>query len=354
MMSLLRPRCRRAVAASALVIAATACSSSTPDADTSDTSAADTTSVDTSNVDTSSVDTPNVDTPSVETSPTDSTTADTAEPTDTSTAEGSVADGQTSFVVESTTADYFILWVRPDAASDREVPVAVVRGEDGSTTITDHRQQLPEDRYRVETASVANPGDVDDDGIDDLTELDDPVGSNPLNGAPAMDSELGAVNIPDQETFELLSYQGNDVARDSYLAGLEFVKFWIVDTDTDNPKVYFMNTNNYNAHPRFAEQIGLGGGRGPQPGKMRGDIVFSPDDVAPDGTIGRFRFAFQPNDAYSYDEIALAYEALVNSMPSLGGKLFYYPFPQSALPLYEAEIDQYATGRVPVLVDPVD
>lgn len=112
-----------------------------------------------------------------------------------------------------------------------------------------------------------------------------------------------------------------------------------------------MNTEAFRAHPMFAGVVGIPGGRGPQRGKLRGDIVYDAGATAPDGTKGRYRFAFQPNDAYPFAEIALAYEALVTSMPSLAGKLVYYPFPQSALPLYQEEKTLYDRYRVPVLVE---
>ncbi len=257
----------------------------------------------------------------------------------------------TAIVVESTTDQYFVLYVKPDLAATLELPVAIARGNDGQTTLTDGRTQLSRDHYRVETLNVASPGDVDGDGIDDLTELDSPTTANPLNSAPAMDIATGAVLIPDKATYELLSYQGDEVARDGYLAGLEFIKFWLVDTDTDRPSVYFMNTEAYRAHPVFAQAVGIPGGRGPAPGKMRGDIVYDAEALGPDGTKGRYRFAFQPNDTYTFAEIAIAYELLATNMPAMANKLTFYPFPQSALPVYELEKDLYDAYRVPVLVE---
>jgi hypothetical protein len=303
---------------------------------------AETSSAVTSSVVTSSVVTTS-DSGATETAPADTGAVNTA------VAPMAVETGQTSIVVESTADQYFVLFVRPDASSELELPVAVIRGEAGSTTLTDGRTHLPEEQYRVQTESIGEPGDVDGDGIDDLTELDS-AGDNPLNPAPSMDPDTGAAIIADHETFQAFSYQGDDVARDAYLAGLEYVKFWITETDTDRPAVYFMNTEHYRAHPPFAEVVGIQAGRGPAPGKMRGDIVYAPDELAPDGSTGRYRFAFQPNDAYSFAEISLAYEALVNAMPTLAGKLFYEPYPQSALPRYEQERDQYDTSRVPVLL----
>lgn len=113
-----------------------------------------------------------------------------------------------------------------------------------------------------------------------------------------------------------MSHQGNDVARDAYLAGLEFVKFWIVGTNAAHSSVYFMNTERYRAHPQFASAVGIASGRAPTAGAMRGDIVYDTNATVPDGSKGLYRFAFQPNDAYSFAEIALAYELLSSRMPT--------------------------------------
>lgn len=265
------------------------------------------------------------------------------------TTEGGTSD-LTQIVVDSTPQDYFVLYVRPDPAADREIPIAVVRGEAGTTTLSDHRSQLPESQYRVEVLSVESPGDVDGDGIDDLTELADPVSSNPLNPAGQLDFGSGAVMVEDRVMFEALSYQGDEVARDAYLAGLEFVKFLLLDTDTTNPTLYFMNTETFRAHPRFAAAIGITGMRGPSPGVMRGDIVYNPEGIAPDGSLGTYRFAFQPNDAYSFEEIAVAFEMLSSGMPFLTNNLLYEPYPAAALPLYEKEQATYDAYRIPILL----
>ena len=253
-------------------------------------------------------------------------------------------------MVDSTPGQYFVLYVRPDLDAATEIPVAIAPGKAGRTTLTDGREQLPKGHYRIATFDVASPGDVDGDGVDDLTELADPVNANPFNAAPRLDLANGAVIIRDKATFATLSYQGNDVARDAYLVGLEFVKFWITGTTTEHPSVYFMNTERYRAHPQFASAVGIASGRAPTAGAMRGDIVYDANATAPDGSKGLYRFAFQPNDAYSFAEIALAYELLSSSMPMLDADLAYYPFPSAALPLYQKEKAAYDAYRVPVLV----
>ena len=139
--------------------------------------------------------------------------------------------GAVPIVVQSTTEEYFVLYVRPDLDGQREIPVSVTLGRDGATTLTEQLPALPKEHYRVEKFIIADPGDVDFDCISDITELADPVGMNPLNPAPAIRFVDGAVAIPDHETFAALSYQGKNVLIDVHLTDLEFVKFYILGVD---------------------------------------------------------------------------------------------------------------------------
>ena len=115
-----------------------------------------------------------------------------------------VAVDAVPIVVASTTADYFVLYVSHELDADTtvELPVLVKRGEAGTTTLAENVEAMPAERYRVEKYLIADPADVDGDCIDDITELGDPVGMNPLNPAPAIALSDGAVAIPDEETFD--------------------------------------------------------------------------------------------------------------------------------------------------------
>ena len=137
---------------------------------------------------------------------------------------------------------------------------------------------------------------------------------NPLNPAPAVEPVDGVVAIPDRETFEALSYQGRRVVIDKHLRDLEFVKFYLFVMDTDRPVVYFMNTETHRAHSWFGYVIDLWHNLLWLQGAMRGEIVYHPNVVAPDGSLGVYRFEFEPQDAYSFEVVAYAYEVLAASM----------------------------------------
>ena len=253
-------------------------------------------------------------------------------------------------IVESTTEEYFVLYVRPDLDSEREFPVSVTLGEDGTTTLTEQLSPLPKEHYRVEKFLIADPADIDNDCIDDITELGDPVRMNPLNPARAVPFHDGAVAIPDRETFEALSYKGRDVPYHPRLQDLEFVKFYIIGVATDNMGIYFMNTETHRIHPDFGDAIGLWEDPLWGQGNMGGEIIYHPNVVAPDGSLGVYLYQFQPMDAYTFGHVARSYEVLAASMPLLDDNLAYYPMPRRALPLYHRERALYDDSRINVVL----
>ena len=97
-------------------------------------------------------------------------------------------------VVESTTDDYFVLYVSHGVdGTDVELPVLVERGAAGTTTLAENLEALPAERYQVEKYLITDPADVDDDCVDDITELDDLGNMSPVNPAAAIDINDGAL-----------------------------------------------------------------------------------------------------------------------------------------------------------------
>ena len=260
--------------------------------------------------------------------------------------------GAVPIVVESTTDEYFVLYVRHDLDADTtfEVPVGVTLGQDGATTLAESLEALPKERYRVEKYLVSDPADVDGDCTDDITELADPVGMNPVNPVPTMSFDDGAAAIPNRETYVSLAYKGEIGAIDRHLAGWEAVKFHMVDMDTDRPSVYFMNTKTYQRHDDFQAAVGLE--VNPLHGHevMVGEMVYHPKAVAPDGSLGVYRFQFGASDVYSFNEISYAFTVLAASMPLLEDNLAYYPMWSKAVPRYHKDKSLYDDSRVDVLL----
>ena len=210
-------------------------------------------------------------------------------------------------VVESTTDDYFVLYVLHDRGGDvLDLPVLVALGEDGTTTLAENVEALPAERYRVEKYLISDPADVDGDCIDDIAELADPVGMNPVNPAASIEISDGTVAVPDQETLETLSYD-------------HVLKFVLVGTDTDRPAVYFNNVKTHPAHASFSDAVGLDQRLA---GYREGRAIYLPELVSSDGSPGVFAFRMERAD--SFGVVDLVHTVLAASMPLLEDNLAYF------------------------------
>lgn len=267
------------------------------------------------------------------------------------------ATGRVRVAVASSADSYYVLYYRQDLPAGPEAAVSMALGQDGTTVLTEPLAARPREHYRVARYARAAPRDIDKDGIDDVEELLNPGRLAPFNPAKEIAPVDGTVSIADRATFEALSYQGPEVLIDKHLADLEFVKFYLLDMQTDNPRVYFMNTVTHRAHGSFARVTGIrqggGGGRGQgdPPGAMRGEIVYHPHVLGPNGALGLYRFEFEPNDSYAFADVQKAHELFARNMPVVRNNLAYYPMPNAALPRYQREKALFDASRVAVVLD---
>ena len=246
-----------------------------------------------------------------------------------------VAVTSVPIVVESTTADYFVLYVSHDVdGAEVELPVLVKKGGDGTTALAENLAALLKERYRVEKYLVSDPADVDGDCIDDITELGDPVGMNPVNPAAAIELSKGAVAIPDRATFDALS-----------LADSAIIKFTIFGADTYRPSVYFQNTNTYNNHFDFLPAIGIDPY---MPGRISGYLDYVPRFFASDGSPGLYVYMLNYGQPFSL--VDLSHTMLAASMPLLEDDLAYY-MPNDKLPAYQHELTLYEASRINLVFD---
>ena len=242
-------------------------------------------------------------------------------------------------VVESTIDEYFVVYVRYDMDADPTVylPVSVTLGQTGTTTLSENVAALPKERYQVQKYLVADPADVDGDCIDDITELADPVGQNPVNPAATIALSSGALAVPDRDTFEALSRQRLIESRPG---DWEYLRFILFDMVTDSPGVYFMNTSSWEVnrnHREFLEAQGIEWDR-----VIRGVIAYKPNPIAPDGSQGIYSYWLKPfNFSHNFSLQERSYRLLAASLPLLNNDLALYiqndelPYSQANLPLYE-------------------
>ena len=190
---------------------------------------------------------------------------------------------------------------------------------------------MPAERYRVEKYLIADPADVDGDCIDDITELADPVGMNPVNPAGAIALIDGTVAIPDRNILEMLPRNTYDRSE---------IKFILFALDTAQPGIYFMNTNTHPSHEGFLDVVGLERNQIMNQ-VMAGGFVHHQNLIAPDGSMGIFALTLS-GIGHSFSFMDRVYTMIAASMPLLENNLALYisnfdlPFIQHDLPLYRA------------------
>ena len=195
--------------------------------------------------------------------------------------------------------------------------------------------------------------DVDGDCVDDITELDDFGHRNPTNPAKQVAAQYGSVGFADRAAFETMSYQGNQVLI-YWLEDLEYVKFTILNINYDSPKLWFQDTNTYRIHwPRdWFRRVGLEEvSKCCWTGSAKGVLVYHPNVVAPDGSLGVYRWELS-RKAFDVREISRVHETLAAAMPFLNDNLAYYPFSDTkAENKYELHKSSYDASRVQILME---
>ncbi len=254
--------------------------------------------------------------------------------------------------VASTEDDYFVLYVKDHPVVDTvvwDLPVLVKRGEEGTTTLADNLAPLSADKYRVEKYSVANPADLDGDCVDDVVEIDEFGLRNPLGKIDPVKPWVGAMAIKDRAAFKKLAYKGTETPGEDDKKNTEYIKFVICGLHTRTPSIHFQNTKVFKIHlSTFRHERALSAGcRGI--GIDSGILVYHPNVVAPDGSLGVYRFEFEQYREWSFKRVAYAQERLAAVLPFITDNLMYYPVGSRSREKYVAEKSLFDASRVNVL-----
>lgn len=259
-------------------------------------------------------------------------------------------NGSAHLTVESDNGKYYILQVRNTVDSDWGQEMDLQLGTDGPLVLSESIKGYPIDHYRVVAYDIDTPQDMDRDSIDDITEYQQLGALFPFNAAKEVAYENGVISIVDRATFKDLSYKGEEGLFNENLWNVEFVKFYIFDADTDRPRLWYINSETHRLHSGFANAEGLGGwqGSGHLPGRIKGHIIYHPDVLSANGTLGTFRFGFSDNGDYLFPEVQMVHDLIGATMPFLKNNLCYYPLGEM-VEIYHEEKEMYDASRICVL-----
>ncbi len=254
--------------------------------------------------------------------------------------------GQVQLEIEAQADQYYLLTAQHPPNLNYESVTSMTMGMDGNMIISEPLAAFPLQNYKITAHSIANPDDTDGDGIDDITEFNNMPTDAPLNFAEAISFTDGTTSIDNAETFTSMAVVA-DVPWAPFLNGQQFVKFGILDRDTDKPRVYFINSNTHFIHAGFFTAIGESSNQD----DGSGEIVFNPNEILPNGVIGSYSFNFSFGDAESFEDTQRTFELLAANMPFLQNNLQHFIGTGGEAVYNTQHKDDYVGSRINVVLE---
>ena len=255
-------------------------------------------------------------------------------------------NGQVQLEINSSEQNYYVLNVRHHIDSAFKLPTSIALGESNTMFISEPLGKYPLEHYQVLEYSMLSPIDTDGDGIDDITEFQSIPEQHPFNMALPLNFEVGSIMINSSEMFNELAIKENLVQWSEFLNGKEFLKYIIADFYTE-PKIYFINSNNFDLHADFAASIGI---EFIGDDIKKGQIVFHPTGFANSGALGTYAFNYSNGHGQDFDIVQRTLELLASNMPFIENNLSYF-ITDNNEDEYEEELTLFQNSRVPVLFE---
>ncbi len=207
--------------------------------------------------------------------------------------------------------------------------------------------------YRVLTLPRDDARDTDGDGLTDVEELLLPDTQHPLN--PAIVAEQhGAAIVTSRERFDQLA------RRDSVpgATNIREMKFLMTDVDTDQPKLFLIDTKRHIYHYNFhyfaldKREVDLSQFNSEtyftniNRKNLAGSILAHDSYVASDGRVGLYTMEFWPTDPVAFPFVEMAYEMLSASLPFIDGNLAYHPAGETQRTAFADDAEAFENSMV--------
>ncbi len=164
---------------------------------------------------------------------------------------------------------------------------------------------------------------------------------------PKLKAGSGAITVRSRAEFETLARRDNRPG----IFGAREMKFVMTGVDTDNPTIYFVNTQKHPMHYLFATQgLGLNMSVAEFNGQtyfkdsrkfLAGSLVAHDAVPGPNGRKGTYALEFWPTDPVKAKHVAMAFEAIEKNMPFAKGNVQYHPAGDTQEALFKTEIAEY-------------
>lgn len=252
--------------------------------------------------------------------------------------------GQAQLSIQAQAGKYYLLHAQHSPTFNWITSMTM--GVDGTMVISEPGGAYPLENYTITEHDITAPDDSDADGMDDVTEFNNMPTDAPLNNADPIAFVDGTTSIPDAETFSNLATV-NNVSWAPFLDGQLYVKFGILDRDTPEPKIYFINSNTYTIHATFFNAIGAT----VTGDDSSGEIVFNANDILPNGVIGSYSFNFSFGDAKDFEDTQRTYELLAANMPFLQNNMNHFIGESDENTHLTQYADDFVDSRIDVVLE---
>ncbi len=252
--------------------------------------------------------------------------------------------GQVELEIEGSADQYYVLTARHEP-NGYETMTSITMGVDGPMIISEPLEAYPLESYKITAYDKNDPADLDNDGIDDITEYNGMPLLSPLNHAVEVPPIDGSVSINSEEFYSELSNVYENIPWAPFLDNQEFLKWAIYDFDTENPRVYFINSNTHYIHADFYSTLN------DFSETMSGEVIYNPNIFLPNGVVGNYMFNYSFGEAFDFETTQRTMELLAANMPFLRNNLSHFigGFGEAEHTNFYA--DEFAGSRIDVILE---
>lgn len=255
--------------------------------------------------------------------------------------------GQVQLRITSEPSKYYILKVRNSIDSAFTLNASMTYGQEGTTVVSEALKAYPLEHYRVEGFDINTSVDCDEDGLNDISDYNGMPLNGPFNAAISLPSEHGLSTLNNITAFNLISTNENLTPWVEYLNGMQYTKFLIDDFYSDHPKIYFINSNTYALHVDFANYLGIDH---LSPDIKKGQLIFHPNVISNNGTLGTYTFNFSNNEAQDFQIVQRTHELLAANMLFLKNNLSYFITENNEQDYFNNQV-KYNNSRVSIVFE---
>ncbi len=256
--------------------------------------------------------------------------------------------GQVELEIEGSADEYYLLSVLHEPEMTYESITSMTVGTNGRMIVSEPLNAFGQQSYTITAYPISDPADTDTDGLDDISEFNNMPTQAPLNFADPVSFNDGVNSVDDMETFSELAVVGDDIPWAPFLNDRLFMKFAIVNQDSDKPEIYFINSKNHFVHAEFYDAIDLDL---PSVSIVSGEIVFNPNAILPNGVIGDFSFNYSFGISYDFEHTRRTFELLAANMPVLQNNFNHFIGQVGEGSYNSIYRDDYIGSRVKVILE---